>query len=130
MALNLDSYLATRTQAVSLRAHRAQLLASNLANGDTPNYKARDFDFATALKQLNGEHAAVMRPTHSAHIGARGVERVNLGYRVPTQASLDGNTVESDLERARFAENALRYQASLQMLNSRITGLIKVIRGE
>ncbi len=130
MALNLDNYLATHTQAVSLRAHRAQLLASNLANGDTPNYKARDFDFATAMKQLNGEHAAAMRPTHRRHIGAHGVERVSLGYRVPTQSSLDGNTVESDLEGARFAENALRYQASLQMLNSRITGLIKVIRGE
>ena len=130
MALNLDNYLATYTQAISLRSHRAQLLASNLANGDTPNYKARDFDFATALKQMTGDHSATMRPTHSQHMGARGVQRVSLGYRVPTQSSLDGNTVESDLEQARFAENALRYQASLQLLNSRITGLIKVIRSE
>lgn len=130
MALNLDNYLSTYTNAVTLRSRRAQLLASNLANGDTPNYKARDFDFATALKQMTGEHSAALRPTHSRHIGARSVERVSLGYRIPTQSSLDGNTVESDLEQARFAENALRYQASLQFLNSRITGLIKVIRGE
>ena len=119
--------------ALALRAARNEVLATNLANADTPGYLARDFDFAAALK---GEGASVplsLRKTDGEHLGTEPnllSTRTALAWRVPTQPSVDGNTVETEVEQAQYAENVVGYQASLTFLNQRIAGLRLAIRGE
>jgi flagellar basal-body rod protein FlgB len=129
MSTSFDRALGVHAQALALRSQRAQVLASNLANADTPNYKARDLDFAATLAGLQGEGQA-LKTTHAAHLRAKGQNSGDLLYRQPTQMALDGNTVEAEQEKAVFADNALRYQASLRFLGSRVQGLMSAIRGE
>ena len=129
MPTSIDRVFGVHAQALELRARRGELIASNLANADTPNYKARDLDFRHALE--NAESATGMRSTHAAHIthaGAGGA--ASTLYRVPNQSSLDGNTVDTQLEKAKFSENAVRYQTTLRFLNGKISGLMKAIKGE
>lgn len=116
--------------ALRLRAQRNELLASNLANADTPNYKARDIDFASALSGARGE-TLDMQTTSNLHrkawnTGSGGFESL---YRVPHQTSLDGNTVETDVEQAQFAENALQYRAALSFLDGQIRSMRYAIKG-
>ena len=115
----LDDTFRFHQQALELRSFRQQLLASNIANADTPGYQARDIDFASTLQAAMGGQAQ-----------ATGVvpERQVL-YRTPTQPSVDGNTVEMDAERARFADNAVRMEASLTFLNGQIKTLLAAIQG-
>lgn len=137
----IDDFLSVHATALQLRSQRTSILASNIANADTPNYKARDLVFAEVLKQSNLPNAArnsklaltgSMQTTDSRHIKTRSSSGAGapVMYRNPEQASLDGNTVDKDLEQARFAENTIRYQASLQFINSRVSGLIRTLRGE
>jgi len=121
---------AQHEQAVKFRALRNQVLSSNIANADTPNYKARDIDFKSVLKDTQGTQLA-MTKTSALHRDAWTTNKVNapLQYRIPTQSTLDGNTVETDVEQAEFAENAVRYRASLSFLNGQILGLRYAIRG-
>jgi flagellar basal-body rod protein FlgB len=137
----IDDYLSVHANALQLRSQRTSILASNIANADTPNYKARDLVFAEVLKQSNLPNAVrnsklalndSMQTTNSRHIKTRAStgHSAPIMYRNPEQASLDGNTVDKDLEQARFAENTIRYQASLQFINSRVSGLMRAIRGE
>ena len=130
--MNLDTFLAPHTDALKLRAHRTTLLASNIANADTPNYKARDLAFGETLKRA---HAGLPRialaksaPDHlrASQFGAA----ARVLYRQPEGASLDGNTVDKDLEQARFAENAMRYEASLQFTKRRVASLVRALKGE
>ena len=131
MTGKIDNYLGLHATALKLRAQRARLLANNLANADTPNFKARDFDFRSALQQATQEKAQQPDVTHAAHIPLTGNPAARaLQYRIPTQPSLDGNTVDTEVEQAKFADNAIRYQASLQFLSSRISGLIRTLRSE
>ncbi|HEY1724414.1 MAG TPA: flagellar basal body rod protein FlgB [Steroidobacteraceae bacterium] len=124
MALNLDSYLGVHAQALTLEAQRTELLAANLANADTPNYKARDIDFKTALAAAGAaDGAAGTRP-------AAATAASNIKYRVPMAPSLDGNTVDTQLEQAAFAENSVRYQATLTFLNARLKELMTAIVGQ
>jgi flagellar basal-body rod protein FlgB len=129
--MKLDDALGIHEQALKLRARRAEVLAGNIANADTPGYKARDFDFHQVLKQEIGQPVR-MKTTSRAHIQTETgiVPPSRMGYRVPTQPSLDGNTVDSQLEHAAFASNALEYQASLSFLSGRIKSLMKAIRGQ
>lgn len=126
MVSKLDNALFMQQQALNLRAHRQEVLAGNIANADTPHYKARDFDFSTALKDaLAGRSGAGLpltttSPQHLQGSGDAGPAR--LLYRKETQSSVDGNTVDMDTERAQFAENAIHYEASLAF----ITDIIKV----
>lgn len=131
MSISLDKAFGLPAQALELRAKRTQLLASNIANADTPHYKARDFDFSNALHQIRADNATV-RTTHAHHIkpGGLSVGNSTIQYRVPANPSLDGNTVELDRERTRFAENTLEYQAALQFLGARIRSLLGAIKGE
>ncbi len=117
--------------ALLLRSERGRVLAGNLANADTPNYKARDFDFKQALAQANGTaQASLPARTHAAHLAATGaLASPTLLYRMPMQSSLDGNTVEMDVERASFADNTLRYEANLRFLNGQIRTLMTAIGG-
>lgn len=122
--------LALHENALRLRAHRNEVLASNIANADTPNYKARDLDFGTALK--NARHSTLdLARTSEMHREAWGTTRSGgkLVYRVPVQPTLDGNTVEADVEQAKFAENAVQYRASLRFLDGSIRSLKYAIKG-
>ncbi len=129
---NIDKLFGVHEQAVVLRSRRAEILASNMANADTPNYKARDIDFKGALGQAKNNLAARMTQTQANHLP--GINETSTGtqakYRIPLQASLDGNTVESQIEQGKFAENAVHYQASLEFLNRKIAGIIGALKGE
>ncbi len=131
MPINIDSALGPLPHALKLRAQRTEILASNLANADTPNYKARDFDFRAAMSRAQGGELPLQatRPGHIRQSSAS-VGGAPLQYRVPSQPSLDGNTVDAQAEQAAFAENAVRYQATLTFLNGRIRGLMSAIKGE
>ena len=131
MALSFDKALGIHADALQVRSRRLELLASNLANADTPNYKARDIDFRAALGQAQQGQAVSIRRTHAAHmsVGAPGVG-IEPQYRVPNQPSLDGNTVDAQLEQAVFSQNAVQYQASLDFLNSRFRGLRNALGGD
>lgn len=120
-------------RALLLRADRVGVLATNIANADTPNYKARDLDFAAALAaQEPGGMQVQMVRTSTAHLGAAtaGITEGDLKYRIPYQPSLDGNTVEAPVEQAQFAENAVRYQASLMFVTRRIQSLELALSGQ
>ena len=106
----IDAYLGIHTRALMLESRRAELLANNLANADTPGFKSRDIDFKSALATAAGAE--------------------ELKYRVPLAPALDGNTVDSDMEMAEFSRNALDFQASLTFLQSKFRGLKAAIRGE
>ena len=130
----LDKAMGIHDEALRLRAYRSNILASNLANSDTPGFKARDIDFKQVLsRQLqpgNVERVHVSN-THSAHMpGTRAVLGADAQYRNPLQASLDGNTVDEHVEHTRFAENTVQYQASLQFLSGKFRGLMTAIKGE
>ena len=117
-------------QALQFRAHRNQVLSSNIANADTPNYTARDLDFGAALKGARQESIGLTK-TSDLHKAAWGVSKdgSRTMYRVPTQPSLDGNTVAMDVEQAAFAENALQYRASLAFLDGTIRSLRYALKG-
>ena len=120
----ISKHLQYQQDALNLRAYRQQVLASNLANVDTPNYKARDFDFASTLKSAMAGRQGGDLPlaqTSSAHLSGSGAGApVRLMYRVPSQGSVDGNMVEMDIERGQFSENAVQYEAGLTFITHQI----------
>lgn len=127
----MDNLFGIHATALKLRANRAELLAANIANADTPNYKARDIDFKHVLKQA-GTNTSDMVTTNVRHIDSAGTSKMGaeIMYRIPDQPSLDGNTVDLQTERSAFMENSIMYQASLRFLNGKINGLMTAIRGE
>ncbi|PIE37520.1 MAG: flagellar basal body rod protein FlgB [Gammaproteobacteria bacterium] len=131
MSISIDKHLGTHANAVMLRGKRAEILANNLANADTPGFKAQDLDFRQVLAGVGSTDRVVLDTRNAGHIAASDdTGSGQLRYRVPAQASLDGNTVEKEAENARFADNAIRYQASLEFLGRRIGGLIRTLRDE
>lgn len=125
----IDRALGVHAEALQLRARRGEMLASNLANADTPNYKARDLDFRNVLNEAQA--ATALSTTHAGHIRTQGGSgSVQAMYRVPGQPSLDGNTVDTQMEQTKFAENAVRYRTSLRFLSGKISGLMTAIKGE
>ena len=137
MALDLDTYLGVHAKALGLREKRTELLARNLANADTPGFKAQDLDFRAALAGAEGQTSTgTMRATQPGHVGATqgtlapGSTEAFLKYRTPLAPSLDGNTVDAQLEQAAFADNAVRYQATLSFLTSKFRSLMTAITGE
>ncbi len=130
MKISFDNALGLHPQALQLRAKRSEILASNLANADTPGYKARDFDIEKLLRDAESD-TLPLKTTQSNHIRENtGTGEARMLYRVPHQASLDGNTVEAHIEQAKFTENVLHYQASLRFINGKISGLMLALRGE
>jgi len=130
MPISFDSALGIHQKALAFRSQRAEVLASNLANADTPGYKARDIDFKTALENVNSGSNGLSR-TNAKHIQiSTTVNSTDVLYRTPTQSSLDGNTVDGLREKSAFAENALRYQASLTFLDGKFKGMMAAIKGE
>lgn len=129
--MKLDDVFGIHEQALQLRTRRGEVLAANIANADTPGYKARDFDFRAVLRQEmpQGER---MQTTSSRHIQPDGgiVSASEMYYRIPSQPSVDGNTVDSQLEHTAYAANALEYQASLRFLSGDIKKLMLAIKGQ
>ncbi len=129
MALEINKLLDGHARVLGLADQRLQLLADNMANADTPNYKAKDIDFMSAMQAVDQQSMNV-KTTNSRHITtASGPNQTEALYRVPDQPSLDGNTVDSQKETAAIAETAVRYQATLTFLNQRISGLRHAITG-
>jgi len=118
-------------QALMVQGQRLGVLAANLANADTPGFKARDIDFASVLSHAQGETSMPLEATHAGHITLSSPDSVggDLKYRNPYQASLDGNTVEMPVEQSAFSETNVRYQASLTFINARISELTLAING-
>ncbi|MBI3157837.1 MAG: flagellar basal body rod protein FlgB [Burkholderiales bacterium] len=124
-----------QAEALQLRAERQRLIASNIANADTPGYQARDFDFAQALRDATQQlrspgsgGADVLGSPIARGVGAGGTAAPRLSYALAAQPSLDRNTVDMDRERASFADNALRYEASLRFLNGSLRTLTEAMR--
>ena len=136
MPLNLDTYLGVAGQALKVQSRRMEVLADNLANVDTPNYKARDIDFKAALAQAGSPDAPLALTTTTAgQIGSTSgsgdpATDTALKYRTPLAPSLDGNTVDAQMEQAAFADNTVRYQATLTFLSSRLKNLMTAITGQ
>lgn len=133
MAISFDKVLGTHEQALFARTRRAEVLATNLANVDTPNYKARDIDFKSVFnsQMVSAVPRTEMRATNARHIAPS----PNLGfspelmYRVPLQPSLDGNTVEESVEMAKYSQNSMDLAATLHFVNSKLKGLKAAIKG-
>ena len=132
MAISFASALGMHDQALLIREQRAELLANNLANADTPGFKARDLDYRALVREaMQSLQGAEPRRTDARHFGtATGRAGADLLYRTPMQPSLDGNTVDSDIETAQFARNAMDFQASLTFLQAKFRGINTALKGE
>jgi flagellar basal-body rod protein FlgB len=138
MVGKLDQALSFQSNALLLRSERQQMLAANIANADTPNYQAVDFDFGKALAAAtgaaSGANAGALATTaagHSAGLSAGSLDGplpVQIQYRTPAQGSVDGNSVDMDAERGQFTENAVRYEAALKFLNGQIKTLLSAVQ--
>ncbi len=132
----LDAALRFNQEALNLRARRQEVLSSNIAHADTPNYKARDIDFSSTLTQAvergRQSQSVSLATTSSRHLSGEATATSGAGaellYRVPTQSSIDGNTVDMDAERINFADNAVRYESSLTVLSGRIKAMLSAIQ--
>ncbi len=131
MPISFDSALGIHEQALAVRGRRTELLASNLANADTPGYKARDIDFKTTLMNAKQSSGQVLTSTNPGHIQNNSFQNsTEILYRVPNQSSLDGNTVDEQMEKSNFSENAIRYEASLTFLGGKFKGMLAALKGE
>lgn len=128
--MNFDNLLGIHETALKFRSQRAEMLANNLANADTPGFKAQDMDFSEALKSANQSLTSSNAATLDNHINMKPAEDFNTLYRVPTQDSIDGNTVDEQVEISAFSENALKYMASLRFIDGRLKSLMTAIKGD
>ena len=135
MASGLDDLLNVQASALRVRENRQELLASNIANADTPNYKARDVNFSQALKQVVQSKQSLRAPlamttTSSAHIAGPTASPISgaTQYRSDQQGSIDGNNVDIDKERMEFADNAVHYEATVTLVTAQIHGMLAVIQ--
>ena len=136
MLNRLTDSLDFQAQALSLRSERQRLIASNIANADTPGYVARDINFAQALREAtgSGSPAAVLRASQPGHIGggggAGGPSASTLNFAAPSQTNLDRNTVDMDRERASFVDNSVKYEATLRFINANVRTTLSAISGQ
>ena len=124
----IDSVFSANEKALGVRSQRMEILSRNIANADTPNFKARDIDFKQALKDTQSNS---LQTTHGVHIESAGEEtRTATKFRVPFNVAIDGNTVELPVEQAKFGQYAAEYQTTLSILENRISGIRKALRGD
>ncbi len=129
--MTLNHIFDVHEKAIYLRSQRTEVLASNLANADTPGYKARDIDFKEVLSEMAGNSSAQMVRTNPLHLSDDdGILESSLKYRIPLQEKIDGNTVDPQVENGKFAENSVRYIASLRFMDSKIKHAMIAFRGE
>ncbi|MBE0549530.1 MAG: flagellar basal body rod protein FlgB [Rubrivivax sp.] len=126
MIARLTESLDFHSQALMLRAERQRLIASNIANADTPGYQARDFDFAAALRAATGNGNAKGIGADIMHTGGR--LSPTLRYAVPSQTNLDSNTVDMDRERGAFADNAVKYESTLRFINGSVRTMLDAMK--
>ena len=128
MTSRLDNF----SNSLLLRSQRQQVIASNIANADTPGYIARDFDFAAALKEVSGTSTSAPLRTNAQHLslGTRDPRDPAMAYAVQTQPSQDGNSVDLDRERANFTDNSIRYESTLRFINSHVKTMPSAITGQ
>ena len=127
MIPRLTDSLAFHSQALVLRSERQRLIAGNIANADTPGFKARDFDFAATLRQVQGDAAAGVGIARDV-MASGGKATPVLRYVQPTQTNLDSNTVDMDRERGAFMDNALKYDATLRFINSSVRTTLEAMK--
>ena len=127
MIPQLTAALDFHSQALSLRAERQRVIASNIANVDTPGYRARDFDFAQALRQATGAAAGGLA-AGVMNVDANGRFTPTLKYAVPTQTNMDSNSVDMDRERAAFADNAVKYESTLRFINGSLRTMLDAMK--
>ncbi len=124
-----DAVFGIHAQALALQRQRMEMLAANIANADTPGYQARDLDFSRALAAAQADAPAVAT-TSAAHFKPDAAASAHTVFRVPLQPSVDGNTVDAQVEQAQFADAALHYQASLSFIDGRLKSLMTAITGQ
>ncbi|MCK4707767.1 MAG: flagellar basal body rod protein FlgB [Gammaproteobacteria bacterium] len=129
MTINFDKALGVHQQALFVRQQRTEVLATNIANADTPGYKAKEIDFRSVLNNASLQNTSIAR-THSGHINTSSQTSAYEQYRVSEQPSLDGNSVDIQQEKAAVADNAVRYQATITFLSRRFSGMISAFKGE
>jgi flagellar basal-body rod protein FlgB len=132
MAINFDKALGVHQYTLGIRAQRAEVISSNIANADTPHFKARDVDFDKALQAATSrQRGLAMTGNEGKHFDLAALSEQHYGYRVPNQPDTgDGNTVDIQKEQSEFMQNALEYQMSLGFLDSKFSGLKKALRGD
>ena len=145
MFANMTEGLDFHSKALVLRAERQRVIASNIANADTPGYAGRDINFKEAMSAATGSGSATLRPlrasegsassmTHSRHIpiqaSTTSLDQTKLDYTVQTQPAMDGNSVDMDRERASFTDNAIRYEATLRFINGNSKTILSAIQGQ
>ena len=138
MTIGIDNALGIAPQALALSARRTHLLANNLANADTPGFKARDLDFKSALQeaqnaaQQKGPQAVQLKGSDARHFvdASANDPYADVLYRVPLMPALDGNSVDTQMEQAEFAANSTQFLTGLRILNGRIKGMMTAIKGE
>ena len=131
MLNRLTDSLAFQTQALALRAERQRMLAGNIANADTPNYQARDFNFAQALQGALGESHTTAARTHAAHHAATDAQDPAgpaRAWALQAQTNLDSNGVDMDRERASFVDNSLKYEATLRFINGSVRTMLDAMK--
>ena len=128
MIQRLTSSLAFQTEALVLRAERQRLIASNIANADTPGYVARDFNFASALREATSGRNSANGNLGSLNDPTRARRAPDLRYATPSQTNLDGNTVDMDRERAAFADNAVKYESTLRFINGSVRTMLDAMK--
>lgn len=129
MAINMNSYFGIDSKSLEISEQRAAVLANNLANVDTPNYKAQDIDFNEYLQASITGSAQQLNVTSVNHIGTNSDFSTILKYRTVEQMSLDGNTVDKDIESTEFMKNSMNYQATLSFLNNKIRNMMTALKG-
>ncbi len=127
MSAQFGSILGKQAQGLYFHAQRAELLAANIANAETPGYRARDVDFRSALRSASADRLA---QSHDQHMPSNNRFDTSVFYRKPAQSSINGNTVDMAKEQTAYAENALRYQVNLRFLDGKIKGLMLALRGD
>lgn len=127
----VDSILGIHASALQIKSQRAEVIANNIANADTPNFQSKDINFKEALANIQNENTVALSTTNKRHISTNLQQpQVHLVDNPSSQASVDGNTVDSDVEKVRFTKNSTQYQISLNLLSGRIRGLRTAIRGD
>ena len=125
-----DKQLSVHEQALRLRGQRMELLSANIANADTPKFKARDIDFRQVMSEAQGQTMTATRDRHFTVEGGMSPEQAAVKYRIPFNAAFDGNTVELSVEQAKFGKASGDFQATLSFLENRVSSIRKALKGE
>lgn len=130
MAISLDKLMGFHHKAMQVRTDKMEVISGNLANANTPGYKAKDIDFQKAMQSARSQQEHSLNRTHDKHFAGKLQSQGDIEFRIPNQPDTgDGNSVEVQTERNLFLENGMRYQAGIQFLNGKIKGMKKAISG-